>query len=167
MSNEVLHTKYGNARLDAHGYYRITSRKEGNSLKWLHKLIYEDYHKVTILPKNVVHHLDGNPLNNNINNLALMTVEEHNKLHHSNKSIPFDAKLKLSESRNTSGYFRVVKEKCPRCKNGFYYKYKYYANGKRKALCSVDLTKLKKKVIANGLIWKKLEGDWAWIQKKK
>lgn len=29
----------------------------------------------------VVHHIDGNKTNNNINNLQLMTAKEHSKMH--------------------------------------------------------------------------------------
>ncbi|MFA5406675.1 MAG: HNH endonuclease [Candidatus Nanoarchaeia archaeon] len=32
--------------------------------------------------KTCVHHIDGNPFNNNINNLMVLTLSEHTKLHH-------------------------------------------------------------------------------------
>lgn len=34
-----------------------------------------------LLPDEEVHHIDGNPLNNDINNLQVLTKEEHDKLH--------------------------------------------------------------------------------------
>jgi hypothetical protein len=39
-----------------------------------------------------VHHIDGNPLNNNISNLKILTVKEHLSLHalHRNKVKGFD-----------------------------------------------------------------------------
>lgn len=155
MSKETLHTKFGNARLDGKGYYRITSKKEGNSLKFLHRLIFEDYYHLTILPNNVIHHIDGNPQNNDISNLKLLSQEEHLRIHHSER-LPNETKLKMSKSQNTTGYYRVVKERCPKCARGFYYQYRYYSNGKRKRIASVDLKKLEKKVKAKGLPWKKL-----------
>ena len=42
---ETQNTKYGIAKIHNTGYYRITSRKEGNNGKLLHRLIFEDVHK--------------------------------------------------------------------------------------------------------------------------
>ena len=64
----------------------------------------------------------------------------------------------LSEARNTTGYYRVNKCKCPTCKNGFRYRYEYYYDdGKKHQIYSVDIKKLEKKVKAKGLEWFKLE----------
>ena len=38
----------------------------------------------------VVHHIDGDKLNNNLDNLLLCTIEEHNKCHAANEQIVFD-----------------------------------------------------------------------------
>ncbi|MBQ2654069.1 MAG: HNH endonuclease [Methanobrevibacter sp.] len=157
--SKVLHTKFGTAKLDSNGYYKITSKKEGNSLKFLHRLIFEEHHRLTILPNNIIHHLDGNPQNNKISNLKLISHGEHSKLHRKNIPLSEKSKLNMSKAQNTSGYYRVMKEKCSRCKQGFYYKYKYYENGKRKAISSVSLRKLERKVKENGLTWKKLNGE--------
>lgn len=60
----------------------------------LHRYKFEKETGITI-PKNmVVHHIDGNSLNNSINNLALMLRSEHSRFHSlnkgggSNKTIP-------------------------------------------------------------------------------
>lgn len=75
------------------------------------------------------------------------------------KKFSEEHRKKLSESQNTSGYFRVVKHKTPQYKQGFEYRYRYYDdNGKRHAISSVDIKKLEKKVKAKGLEWFKL-GD--------
>ena len=49
-------------------------------------------------------------------------------------------------------YNHKVKNK--KLKQGFYYKYYYYDNnGKHKSFSSVDINKLKKKVLDNNLLW--------------
>lgn len=95
MSNKIK-TKFGNAHI-SEGYYRICSHKEGNFGKRLHRLIYEDYHKVTLLPNGVIHHIDGNKLNNSIDNLTLMSASEHNSQHQKgNNNSMYGRKGKLS-----------------------------------------------------------------------
>lgn len=69
-------------------------------------------------------------------------------------------KLNVSKSTNTTGYFRVCKVKRPKCKQGFLWEYKYYdENKKRHTLTSVDIDKLKKKVLDIGEIWQEFGGD--------
>ena len=52
------------------------------------------------LPKgHVIHHIDFNPLNNNLNNLQCLTIGEHMKLHH--KGIP-TGPASLAARRNMS-----------------------------------------------------------------
>ena len=45
-------TKFGTAKI-YRGYYIITSRKEGNHGKFLHRLIFEDFYKIK-LPKHII-----------------------------------------------------------------------------------------------------------------
>ena len=146
----AIKTKYGTARINKRGYYLITSRKEGNNGKLLHRLIYEDCHNVK-LPKNIaVHHIDENKTNNDISNLQIMKHEEHAKHH----KIPLSSKLRMSKDTSSTGYFRVSKQKNKECKNGFIWKYQYYdENGIRRRIHSVDLKALKEKVLAKGLEW--------------
>ena len=72
--------------------------------------------------------------------------------HHSKESC-----MRLSLERNTSGYYRVYKQKHRTSKQGFIFCYRYYNGGKRHAIVSVDLKKLEEKVKAKGLEWYKLE----------
>lgn len=70
--------------------YRYDSKNSNNSDYWWisgggsnkseHRLI-SQYHYGNIKSGYVVHHKDHNSLNNNINNLELMSVKEHNKYH--------------------------------------------------------------------------------------
>ena len=60
-------------------------------------------------------------------------------------------------STNTSGYYRVTKDKCPHCGQGFIWAYQYYDdNGKLKKVRSVDIKKLEGKVRNKGLEWREL-----------
>ena len=75
---------------------------------------------------------------------------------HTGKILTDEHKEKISRGRNTSGYLNVSKVKNRRCSQGFHWLYQYYENGKRKAISSIDLKKLEKKVKDKGLTWKKL-----------
>lgn len=84
----VLNTKWGRAKINNHGRYQITTRKEGNGGKLLHRLIWEDYHGKKIPEGYVIHHKDYNPLNNDISNLELRTLSEHRSLHMTGENNP-------------------------------------------------------------------------------
>ena len=153
MSLPILHTEWGRAKVDAHGYYRITSRKEGNHRKRLHRLIFEKFHGE--IPDNyIVHHIDGNKLNNCILNLELMTSEKHNSLHKLGND---EFHRKLSLAKNNTGYRNVGITKDPNCKQGFIYRYRYYENRMPKTIYCVTIDGLKEKVLAKGLPWEKFE----------
>lgn len=95
--NNVLKTKFGNAKIK-NGYYHITSSKEGNYNKKLHKLIFEDYHKCTILPNVDCHHINGNKTDNTITNLTLMYHFDHSRYHNTGDGNPRARKgVKLSD----------------------------------------------------------------------
>ena len=93
-----MKTKYGNAKINPKGYYRITSGKEGNHGKLLHRLIFEDYYGITILPCIVVHHKDGNKLNNSIENLELMDSKNHIKSHNTGRKHTEIEKQKMRDN---------------------------------------------------------------------
>lgn len=52
-----------------------------------HVYVYWKYHKIIPEKNQIIHHLDGNKHNNNINNLILLTVQDHNKLHSSGRKM--------------------------------------------------------------------------------
>jgi len=62
------------------GHYR------GYHGKYLHRAIWE-YYNGEIPNGYVVHHKDFNPANNDISNLELLSMSEHQKLHNQNNSI--------------------------------------------------------------------------------
>ena len=72
--------------------------------------------------------------------------------YHSDESM-----MKMSESKTTSGYFRVYKQKSKTCKQRFMWKYQYCEDGKRISISSTDIEKLEQKVKSKGLKWKKIK----------
>lgn len=99
--NEILHTKFGKAKIDDDGYYIIISYKEGNRHKRLHRLIYEDFYGCKIPKGYQIHHKNGNKLDNCILNLQLIKPSEHTRLHNGNQ--------KGENNYNYKGYFTLVK----------------------------------------------------------
>ena len=53
----------------------------GGMEKLVHRLVVEEYLGRTLLTEEHVHHIDGNPINNNINNLHVCSPKEHAILH--------------------------------------------------------------------------------------
>ena len=174
MNPEVLHTKWGNAKLNSWGYYIITTAKEGFGGKLLHRLIYQDFWGVNLPPEIHVHHKDGNKTNNCILNLEAISGDLHSSIHNKgklnsmygkikeknpsyNKTRSLDSRLKMSKYKNSTGYFRVHKKKEPSVNQGFIWKYSFYKNRKTYQVTSVSFEKLKEKVLARGWEWFKLE----------
>ena len=168
---ESLTTKFGTCRVNNGGYWVVKgSTKEGNGGKLLHRLIYADYHNIELSNDDVIHHKDGNKLNNRINNLEKMSLKEHAILHskdrvytdeykknlresHLGNKLRFESKLKVSVYNNNTGFFRVRYKKCKTCKQGFRWIYTYWENGKQLEISSVNLNKLKSKIFEKGLEW--------------
>ena len=72
-----------------------------------------------------------------------------------------ETRKKISEAQNTTGFYRVYKQKNNRCKQGFIWRYQYFLDSKRKSIKSVDLKKLEKKVRKEGLEWEILDDEKA------
>lgn len=174
---KLLHTPFGKARLDK-GYYVIKTSKEGNHNQPLHRLIYENFYGFKIPDGFIIHHKNGNKLDNCILNLQLLNNKEHRHIHGSGENNPFYGKThseetknkmryakegihmekeiatQISHTMNTSGFYRVSTKPCKNCKLGFSWCYQYYDEFNKKSISSVDLLKLKEKVIAKELDWK-------------
>jgi len=182
----AIQTKFGPAKIGKNGYYYISDKSTGLYLKLLHRLVFEDFYKIKLPSNIIIHHEDGDKLNNEIWNLIPMTRQEHNALHskgvpmpehvkemmskiHKGKILSDETKEKISNSKkgvklkdtanmsknkNSSGFFRVSTKPCPQCNQGFSWVYQYYdENGKQQAIHSVNLLKLKQKVINSGQDW--------------
>ena len=157
--NNTIHTQWGNAKLDDNGYYRITSRKEGNHYQYFHRLLFEKYYGK--IPKGYqIHHKDKNRVNNCICNLSLLKKEDHLKLHKKGNKHQMSSCFKMSKSKNTVGFFNVYKNKCSKCKQGFIFRYEYTnAEGNRKTISRTNIVELEKAVREKGLRWYKFENS--------
>lgn len=60
-------------------YQKVTIKSKTRVLS--HRIIYEKFHKIKIPKYHVIHHIDGNHKNNSIDNLQMMTLSEHTRLH--------------------------------------------------------------------------------------
>ena len=177
--NSIIKTPFGKAKIDSDGYYRITHGKYNN--KMLHRLLFEKFYNFKIPQGYIIHHKNEIKTDNCILNLQLMKRSYHQSHHnkgsknsmygksHSEEAIskireakigdknpcygkprPKEVREQISMKRNTSGYFRVTKR-------GREWLYQYQENGKKKYLSSVDIIKLKERVISKGLEWKEFK----------
>lgn len=153
--SEVLHTEFGNAKLNNIGYYIITSRKENNNGKLLHRLIWEKWYG-TLPPTTYIHHLDENRTNNCIWNLEPLHNSDHTSLHHKGLVHSKKTCIKMSNVRNTTGYLKVSKVKTNQIKQGFQWRYQYQENGKNKIIARKSIDDLEKEVKNRGLEWRVL-----------
>lgn len=163
--NEFLHSKFGNCSINNNGHYRITSRKEGNHGKLLHRLIWEDFYGCEVPDGFVIHHKNGLKTDNCILNLQLMRDESHKRFHttgkdNSNEKNPMygkthkdESKLKMSLKKSSTGIFRVHKRNEPQVSKGYAWFYEFRNGECRKTFSSVSLKKLKDKIIGKGLEW--------------
>lgn len=65
----------------ANGYVEISSKAISPTRKKEHQLVMENFLGRELRKNEVVHHIDGNKQNNNINNLALMDITAHARMH--------------------------------------------------------------------------------------
>ncbi len=77
-------TRWGEAYTVQHTMHsdqaRWVVRRPDGSLAYEHKLVWEEVHGA--LPQGqVIHHIDGNPLNNALENLEAMSRGEHTSMH--------------------------------------------------------------------------------------
>lgn len=162
---ENLKTQFGNARITPNGYYQITSYKEGFQHELLHRLIFEEFYNIKIsemFPNQemVIHHIDGNKVNNNTWNLDIMPRSEHQSFHMKGEKNPNykktpsletiekirignlgkthneTAKQQMSKNKSSTGFFRLTKRKDTTCTQGFVWTYRYYIDSKNRRMIS-------------------------------
>ena len=110
MSEDIVRiiTPYGVANI-SHGYLTITSKKEGNYLKAVHRLVYEDYHNCKLGITDEIHHIDGNKLNNDPSNLICMSKSEHTKLHMTGRVLSEESRRKIGENQKNKNATIIFK----------------------------------------------------------
>lgn len=94
-----MRTKFGNAKISNNGYYVITSKKEGNQNKLLHRLIWEDFYNCEVPEGYIIHHKNGDKLDNCILNLQVMRDKDHRILHNTGENHPFFGKHLSNEHK--------------------------------------------------------------------
>ena len=92
----ILHLKKGHPFADKYGYVMA------------HRLIMEERIGRYLLKGEVVHHINGIKDDNRFENLKLMTLPEHTRLHHIGVPLSEETKLKISKAhlqrRSTKSY---------------------------------------------------------------
>jgi len=166
--------------IDKHGY--CFEKKDGKVIKRATRVWCEHFGKDKVPDGYVIHHINGDRLDDRIQNLQCVEDTIHRRYHNIknyNEMSDYEKDdiclrlnigreewfdnlsenekkerwLHLAKKNNTTGYYRVYKDKNKRMKQGFIWRYKYYDNGKLKAIVSVDIDKLKEKVLDKGLEW--------------
>lgn len=101
MNNKEMITKFGKGKLNNKGYIVITSGKEGNNMKFLHRLIYEN-HYGEIPDGYVVHHKNGVKTDNRIENLKCIKRSEHTSLHNKGENNMYGKKHTVKSRKKMS-----------------------------------------------------------------
>lgn len=81
-------------------YHRILLGKDENGKKIFideHRLIMELYIKRKLKRNEIVHHINKDKSDNRIENLTIMTLSEHSKLHNLNRKLSLEQKEKISK----------------------------------------------------------------------
>jgi hypothetical protein len=109
----IFEPKVGEVIVDKEGYTYIyigknyPYRNGGYTSIREHQYVMEMHLGRRLAKGEIVHHIDGNKKNNNLENLYLTTVEEHNKLHAESENILFKLYKKgiVGFDRNLGRYF--------------------------------------------------------------
>lgn len=92
-----------------------------------HRLVWEKYNNAILLPWADVHHLDGNTLNNSIENLEAMTHIHHKKTHQIKyrQEVMSKRKCRCGRTNPIQWYKHGEEFICDRCYKSIWYKNRY------------------------------------------
>jgi hypothetical protein len=112
-----MKTKWGNAYLANTGYYQITGGKYRGKL--LHILIWEDIFGA--VPEGyVIHHINGNKIDNTIFNLKCLLDTEHRKLHNGGGNHPMYGKCGSEASFYGKSHTQETRDQISKARKGKY-----------------------------------------------
>ena len=155
------------------GFYGVYKAKD-NTLKQGFRWSYQDQNKSTrqtIMSVNLLELKDkveakGLPWKILDEENAKKSLEENERILEKIKNTPngnkgktrsLEQRKKISKTMNTTGFFRVNKEKDNTCKQGFLWRYRY----QNKKIKRVNLLKLQEEVEIRGLPWEILDKEKA------
>ena len=88
-------------------------------------------------------------------------MRENHSRYWQGKTRPEETRKKMSKSisktKNTTGFYRVFKQKNKNVKQGFMWCYRYQNESTIKSISRVNLLKLKEKVEAQNLLWEVID----------
>ena len=144
MTLKRIKTKLGIASLDNNGYYWITSRKEGNHHKFLHRLIWEDFYGFKIPKGFHIHYKNHIKIDNCILNLQLIKEYDHYMIHNLGENSCWYGRNHSDET----------KLKAKKYKNGFCWAYQWInEQGKSRRIKARTIDELKQRVLSRNLEW--------------
>lgn len=92
---------------------------------------------------------------------ARKKISKNNARYWANKIRSEETRKKISETKNTTGFYRVSKKKNLQLKQGFRWVYRYYQDGKQINISSINLYKLKEKILSKNLEWEIIDEEKA------
>ena len=98
----TIQTKYGPAKIDNTGYLHLTTN-QGKYSRTLHRRIWEDFYGKPVPKDYVIHHINGDKLDNRIQNLQCCTKVNHSKFHSKQRSFKHTEEWKKRASKFRSG----------------------------------------------------------------
>lgn len=97
-NKKKLDSEFGFLIKHKSGHWSVGQYTCENYRKMWHRLIWERFHGKPVPKGYVVHHIDGNPSNNCIMNLCIMTHSEHSRMHKLGTKASEETKRKISKA---------------------------------------------------------------------